>query len=82
MAGDIHKNPGPTRTSATKYFCKECGKTICSNQNVLLCVECGGRLHAKCLGLNKIGFKYYEKYQNRMWTCGLCCCLSDWKAIC
>lgn len=31
-----------------------------------------GRSHAKCLGLNKIGFKYYKDYQDRMWTCGLC----------
>ena len=64
LGGDIHKNPGPTRTTVTKYACKECDKTVRSNQNALLCAKCNGWGHAKCLGLNRIGFKYYKDYQN------------------
>ena len=72
LGGDIQQGQHELVRQSILYSCNERGKTIRSNQNALLCTECNGRSHAKCLGLNKIGFKYYKDYQDRMWTCGLC----------
>ena len=36
LSGDIHLNPGPI-----KFPSKECGKSVRSNQNAILCSDCG-----------------------------------------
>ena len=72
LAGDIHTNPGPIGKRNPKYPCKECGKAVRSNQDVILCAECNIWSHAKCLGLTKAGFKYYLDHPEIDWKCLLC----------
>lgn len=73
LSGDIHTNPGPNNSRKTpKYPCKECGRNVRSNKDVLLCAECPMWSHAKWLGLTKIDFKYYLDYPDIDWLCSWC----------
>ena len=48
LAGDIHPNPGPSRTN-WKHPCNVCAKPVKRNQDVLQCDECGLWTHLKCV---------------------------------
>lgn len=70
LCGDVHPQPGPTVKRNIKYPCKECGKSVCSNQDAILCAQCKIWSHAKCIGLSKGIFKHYLDNPNMDWTCG------------
>ena len=72
LCGDVATNPGPPMPKAPKFSCNECNKTIRRNQDAILCAECSGWFHAKCLYMSKAGFLYYSYSQASNWTCGLC----------
>ena len=57
LGGDVHTNPGPSSKRMPKNPCKECEKTVRSNQEALLCVHCNTWSHVKCIGLRKAEFK-------------------------
>ena len=59
LCGDVHPQPGPTVKRNIKYPCKECGKSVRSNQDAILCAQCKIWSHAKCIGLSKGIFKHY-----------------------
>ena len=67
LSGDIHLNPGPT-----KFPCKECGKSVRKNQNVVLCSECGFWIHATCLNMSSSAFKYLLDRPTIDWICPIC----------
>ena len=69
--GEIHPNPGPA-TKTSEHPCKECGESVRSNQDALLCVQCNSFSHAKCLDLTKASFKSYLDDVNMDWICSLC----------
>ena len=71
LCGDVATNPGPAMPKAPKS-CNECNKTIRRNQDAILCAECSGWFHAKCLHMSKASFQYYSYSQASNWTCGLC----------
>ena len=72
LGGDVHTNPGPSSKRMPKNPCKECEKTVQSNQEALLCVHCNTWLHVKCLGLRKAEFKWYKVCPEIQCTCSLC----------
>ena len=72
LGGDVHTNPGPSSKRMPKNPCKECEKTVRSNQEALLCVHCNTWSHVKCIGLRKAEFKSYKVCPEIQWTCSLC----------
>ena len=46
LCGDAHPQPGPTVKRNLKYPCKECGKSVRSNQDPILCAQCKICSHA------------------------------------
>ena len=72
LGGDVHTNPGPSSKRMPKNSCKECEKTVRSNQEALLCVHCNTWSHVKCRGLRKAEFKSYKVCPKIQWTCSLC----------
>ena len=59
LCGDVHPHPGPTVKRNIKHPCKECGKSVLSNQDAILCAQCEIWTHAKCTSLSKGTFKHY-----------------------
>ena len=70
LGGDIYKNPGPREKRTPTTLARSMGKEFA--QDALLCTECNVWSHAKCINLNKAGFKYYLDYPDIEWTCSLC----------
>ena len=70
LCGDVAINPGPPKPKAPQFSCQECSKTIRRNQDALLCAECSGWSHAKCLHMSEAIFQHYNQASN--WTYGLC----------
>ena len=70
LCGDVAINPGPPKPKAPQFSCQEWSKTIRRNQDAILCAECSGWSHAKCLYMSKASFKHYNQVSK--WTCGLC----------
>ena len=70
LCGDVHPQPGPTVKRNVKYPCKECGKSVRSNQDAILCAQCKIWTHAKCIGISKETFKHYLDNPNIDWPCG------------
>lgn len=54
LSGDIERNPGPG-THAPK--CKECFKTVKSNQKRMICDKCLSVSHVKCLNKEHLNVK-------------------------
>ena len=72
LCGDIAINPGPSKPKAPKFSCQECSKTVQINRDAILCAECNGWSHTKCLGMSKNTFQHSLYNQASNWTCGLC----------
>ena len=70
LCGGVAINPGPPKPKAPQFSCQECSKTIRRNQDAILCAECSGWSHTKCLHMSKAIFQHYNQASN--WTCGLC----------
>jgi len=72
LCGDIHQHPGPVAKRNIKYPCKDCGKSVRSNQDAILCSVCKIWLHAKCIGFTNVQFKYYLENPTVDWICEWC----------
>ena len=71
LCGDAHPQPVPTVKRNFKYPCKECGKSVRSNQDPILCAQCK-ICSPQCIGLSKGTFKHYLDNPDVDWTCGWC----------
>ena len=71
LSGDIHPNPGPSRTRI-KFPCGECQNCVRSNQDAILCATCERWFHARCIGMGKLVFKYYLENHHLDWECAFC----------
>lgn len=71
IGGDIQPNPGPA-TKTSKHPCKGCGKSVGSNQDAVLRLQCNSFSHAKCLRLTKASFKSYFENQHTDWIYSQC----------
>ena len=55
----LTRNQVQLQKKKMKFSCKECGKSVRSNQDAILCALCKRWSHNKCIGLSKGIFKYY-----------------------
>ena len=64
LAGDVERNPGPT-----KYPCTVCSRVVMSKQQGVECTRCERWMHAGYGGISEAECKWLSDHEEEPWFC-------------